>query len=188
MTINIRIVAVGSLAVIGALLLSACGVVSPSVVSQPTPVPNYEYGPGGMTLAPARSAGVGGGMGAMMGSGHMGGMMGGYDYNQSAPTAEPTPIGATPVPVDEEFQITALNLRFSPTEITVKPGETVRFVVTNEDRYLHNFVSEEAGIPFLNLPGNTTGTVTWTAPATEDTYTALCTLHPGMSLSIVIKD
>ena len=61
-------------------------------------------------------------------------------------------------------------------------------MVTNDDPYLHNFVSQEAGIPFLNLPGNTTQTVTWTTPTAEGTYTALCTLHPGMSLTITVKD
>lgn len=171
MNSKIKVIVVGSLAII-TLLISACGVAQPLIVSQPTPAPGYGYGPG------------------MMGSGMMGGvpngMMGGY--GQSAPTAEPTPVGATPVPVDEEIQITASNLRFSPAQITVKPGETVRFVVTNNDTYLHNFVSQEAGIPFVNLPGNTTQTVTWTAPKTEGAYTALCTLHPGMSLTIVVKD
>lgn len=162
---KIKIVVVGTLAIITALLLSGCG-----VVAAPS--------------APAYGQDVPGGM---MGGGHMaGGMMGGY--NQSAPTAEPTPIGATPAPVDEEIQITALNLRFTPAEIAVRPGETVRFVVTNNDTYLHNFVSQEAGIPFLNLPGNTTQTVTWTAPKTDGTHTALCTLHPGMSLTIVVED
>ena len=90
--------------------------------------------------------------------------------------------------MDEEIQITASNLRFSPAQITVKPGETVRFVVTNNDPYLHNFGSGEAAIPFVSLPGNTTQTVTWTAPTTKGAYTALCTLHPGMSLTLVIED
>jgi plastocyanin len=178
MTGTIKSVAVGSVVVVTALLLGACGAVQRPVVYQSTPAPGYGYGPGRM---------MGGGM---MGNGGMmngGGMMGGYGYGQSAPTAVPTPVGATPVPVDEEIQITALNLRFTPAEIAVKPGETVRFVVTNNDPYLHNFVSQEAGIPFLNLPGNTTQTVTWTAPATENTYTAVCTLHPGMSLTLVVE-
>ena len=182
MTSTIKSVAVGSLVVITAVLLGACGVVQRPVVYQPTPAPGYSDRPGGMM-----------GGGGMMGSGHMGGgMMGGNGmmggYGQSAPTAEPTPLGATPIPVDEEIKITALNLRFTPAEITVKPGETVRFVVTNSDPYLHNFVSQEAGIPFLNLPGNTTQTVTWRAPAQTGTYAAVCTLHPGMSLSIVVGD
>src|SRR3990172_2535903 len=166
-----KLIAVGLLAILAALLLSACGVVQRPAISQPTAAPGYGSGPG----VP----------GGMMGNG---GMMGGYGYGQSGPTAEPTPIGATPAPVDEEIQITALNLRFTPAEITVKPGETVRFVVTNSDPYLHNFVSQEAGIPFLNLPGNTTQTLAWTAPPAEGTYTALCTLHLGMSLTITVKD
>ncbi len=172
--------AVASLIIAAALLLSACGVVQRPAIAQPTVAPGYGSGPGRMM-----------GGGGMMGNGGMtggGGMMGGYGYGQSAPTAVPTPLGATPIPVDEELQITALNLRFTPAEITVKPGESVRFVVTNNDAFLHNFVSQEAGIPFLNLPGNSTQTVTWTAPAAEGTYTALCTLHPGMNLTITIKD
>jgi plastocyanin len=181
MTSKSKVVVIGSLAVVAALLLSACGVVQRPAIAQPTAAPGYGPRPGGM---------MGGGHmgGGMMGNGGMmgGGMMG--NYSQSAPTAEPTPIGATPIPVDEEIQITALNLRFTPAEITVKPGETVRFVVTNDDPYLHNFVSQEAGIPFLNLPGNTTQTVTWTAPAQIGAYTAVCTLHPGMRLSIVVED
>ncbi len=60
--------------------------------------------------------------------------------------------------------------------------------MTNNDAFLHNFVSQETGIPFPNLAGNTTQTVTWTAPTTEGTYTALCTPHPGMSLTIVVED
>ncbi len=173
--------AVASLIIV-ALMLGACSAVRSPVAYQPTPATGYGYGPGMMG---------GGGMmgnGGMMGGGVPGGMMGGYGYSQSAPTAVPTPLGATPIPVDEEIQVTALNVRFTPAEITVKPGETVRFVVTNNDPYLHNFVSEQAGIPFLNLPGSTTQTVTWTAPTTKKTYTALCTLHPGMSLSIIVKD
>ena len=182
-----KLIAVGLLAILAALLLSACGVVQRPAIAQPTAAPGYGSGPG-----------VPGGMmsgGGMMGGGHMGGgmmgnggMMGGYGYGQSAPTAEPTPLGATPIPVDEEIQITALNLRFSPAEIAVKPGETLRFVVTNDDPYLHNFVSQEASIPFLNLPGNTTQTLTWTAPTADGIYTALCTLHPGMTLTIIVKD
>ena len=178
---RIKLIAIGSLAVLATLLLNACGVVQRPAISQPTSAPGYGSGPGRM---------MGGGHmgGGTMGNGGMmgGGMMG--NYSQSAPTAEPTTIGATPIPVDEEIQITALNLRFTPAEITVKPGESVRFVVTNDDPYLHNFVSQEAGIPFLNLPGSTTQTVTWTAPTAEGTYTALCTLHPGMSLTLVVKE
>ncbi|MBI3761425.1 MAG: cupredoxin domain-containing protein, partial [Chloroflexi bacterium] len=173
---NTKFLVIGLLGVV-ALLVSACGVAQPLVAYRQTPAPGYGYGPDMMgNFGGGPSGMMGGGYGyqnntplpgngygpGMMGGGHM---MGGYGYGQTAPTAEPTPIGATPAPVDEEIQITASNLRVSPAQITVKPGETVRFVVTNNDSFLHNFVSQEAGIPFLALPGGTTQTVTWTAPA-----------------------
>lgn len=87
-------------------------------------------------------------------------------------------LGATHAPVDDEIQNIAANFRCTPTEISVKPGETVRFVVTNDDVYLHNFVSQAAGIPYLALPGGTTQTVTWAAPARSGAFTAECSLQP----------
>ncbi len=164
---KLRIRVAGSLALGAALLLGACGVVA----------------------APSAPASGQAGSGGMMGSGMMGGgMMGGYDYSQSVPTIAPTPFGATPVPVDAEIPITAFNLRFSPKELTLKPGERVRFVLTNQDPYLHNFGSEGARIPFVNLPGNSAQTVTWTAPLETGAYKALCTLHPGMILSVMVNN
>ena len=149
-----------------------------------TPAPNEDYGYGMM--------GRGGGMmgrGGMMGNG---GMMGGYGqggYNnqdQTAPTAAPTQTGATPAAVEQEIKITADKLRFNPARITVKAGSTVRFVITNNDSVMHNFYSQAANIPALALPANTTQTLVWTAPARDGTYTALCTLHPGMFMQIVV--
>jgi plastocyanin len=132
--------------------------------------------------------GGGYGQGGMMGGGYgQGGMMGGnYNQDQTAPTAVPTQTGATPAAVEQEIKITADNLRFSPSRITVKAGSTVRFVIVNNDAVPHNFLSQPANIPYLALPANSTQTLVWTAPAREGTYTALCTLHPGMFLQIVV--
>lgn len=145
-----------------------------------TPAPNQDYGYGMM--------GRGGMMsGGMMGGGYGGGMMGGYyNQDQTVPTAAPTQTGATPAAVDQEIKITADDLRFDPSRITVKAGSTVRFVITNNDVVPHNFVSQPANIPYLALPANSAQTLVWTAPAREGTYTALCTLHPGMILQIVV--
>ncbi len=179
---NTRTFGIGLLALVAVLVLSACSVAQPFV-------PNY--GPGNMTLAPAlrsgASAGVGG-RGGMGGNGMMdgGGMMGGYGYRQSAPTISPTPSAATAEPVDREIQIAAANLRFVPAQVNVKPGEKVRFVITNTDSVLHNFGSDDAGIAYLPLPAGTTQSVVWTARTKASTYTAVCTLHAGMSLSIVV--
>ena len=140
-----------------------------------TPAPNQNYGYGMM------------GRGGMMGGYGGGGMMGGYyNQDQTAPTAAPTQTGATPAAVDQEIKITADDLRFNPSRITVKAGSTVRFVITNNDAVPHNFFSQPANIPYLALPANSTQTLVWTAPTREGTYTALCTLHPGMLLQIVV--
>ncbi|MBI5054887.1 MAG: cupredoxin domain-containing protein [Chloroflexi bacterium] len=159
-----------------------------------TPAPNQDYGYGyGMMGRGGGMMGGGNGQGGMMGGGYgQGGMMGGFGqggYNnqdQTAPTAVPTQAGAVPATVDQEIKISADNLRFSPSRITVKAGSTVRFVITNNDSVPHNFFSQPANIPYLALPANTTQTLVWTAPTREGTYTALCTLHPGMILQIVV--
>ncbi|GEM_PF-1196622 len=158
-----------------------------------TPAPNQDYGYGMMGRGGGMMGG-GFGQGGMMGGGYgQGGMMGGgfgqggyNNQDQTAPTAAPTQAGAVPATVDQEIKITADDLRFNPSRITVKAGSTVRFVITNNDSVPHNFFSQPANIPYLALPANTTQTLVWTAPAREGTYTALCTLHPGMLLQIVV--
>lgn len=198
-----KVVVFGSFAAIAALLLGACAVAPIAPLYRSTPIPGYGYGPGMMgggygggmmgggygysNRTPAPGYGYGPGM---MGGGYGGGMMGGYGYGygQYAPTAQPTPVGATPAPVGEELQIAITNFTFAPAQIKVNAGETVRFVVKNNDAVLHNFVSQEAGIPYLALPAGTTQTVTWTAPTTLGTYTAICTFHPGMVLYLTVKD
>ena len=139
--------------------------------------------PGAGMMNPASRAGMMNG-GGMMGNGM--GMMG--NAADSYPTAQPTPIGATPAPVDEEIQLTAQNLKFSPAEVTVKPGETVRFTITNTDSFAHNVVSAKGGLPYLLLPSGATQTLVWTAPQAAGTYTALCTFHPGMTLVIRLQN
>lgn len=168
---NKRILSMGALALVAVLILSACSA-WPSV-----PVVS---GPGSLM-----------GNGGMMGNrGMMGnnGMMDGYSYNPAMPAIPSTPIGATAEPVDREIQISAANFRFIPDQVSVKPGETVRFVITNQDNALHNFVVQDAGLPYLPLPASATQSIVWTAPAKASTYTAICTFHAGMSMSIVVKN
>ena len=166
-----RIFSASVLAIVAVFVLNACSTWSAIPVG---------YSPGGMM----------GNGGMMSGGGMMGssGMMNGYGYNPSAPAIASTPIGATAEPVDREILISAANFRFAPDQVIVKPGEKVRFVIANQDNALHNFVVQDAGLPYFPLPAGATQSIVWTAPAKASIYTAACTFHAGMSMSIVVKD
>src|SRR3972149_2739316 len=113
-----------------------------------------------------------------MGPGHMGGMMGGYGgwgYSNAAPQG-------TPLPADEEIQLTATGFRFNPAYITVKTGETARLTGANKGGVPHNLYGPNLALPSTLLPSGVSRSVTFTAPATPGTYLAVCTFHPGMSL------
>ncbi|MBI4768910.1 MAG: cupredoxin domain-containing protein [Chloroflexi bacterium] len=177
--------------------------VAQGVVAQATPYPYGYGGPWGygMTPAPAlrsgrfASAGVGqggqgygyGGMGpGMMGAygyGHMGGMggYGGWGYGYGF-----TPQG-TPVPADQEIQLSAANFRFDPASVTVNAGKTVRLVIANKDGVPHNLYGSNLALAYTLLPSGVSQSATFTAPTTPGTYLAVCTFHPGMSLEIIVK-
>lgn len=153
---------------------------------------------GGILLAgvlaactPAQLLPMGGGM---MNDGHMGGMMGGGGMGMmsgnlvTGSTAIPTPFGATPVPVDRDIELVTVNSQFSPNKVTVITGETVRWRISNEDIVPHNFYSDKAAVPYLALPAGVTQELVWSAPRVAGTYTALCTLHLGMTLDITVTD
>ena len=136
----------------------------------------WGMGPG-MTLAPARSTGVGG-------YSHMGGMMGGYGGWGDADGVAP-PV--TPLPADVEIELDAVSFRFDPATITVNAGETVRLIIANQDGVPHNLYSPDVALAYAVLPPGVVQSVTFTAPATPGAYLAVCTFHAGMSLEIVVQ-
>ncbi len=125
---------------------------------------------------------MGGGM--MGGNGMMGSGMMGNRYGL-APNGNATPVPATQA-IDREIKIAARNLRFDPARIVVRRGETVKFVITNEDTVAHNFWSQDARIAYTLLPPNTTQSVVWVA-SEEGTFTAWCTFHTGQQIQIVVE-
>jgi len=119
--------------------------------------------------------------GGMMGQGGMRGMMG-QGRSQGIPTAAP----ADNRPVAQTIALVAQNLRYQPSRVELKAGQTVRFVITNRDGFAHNFISAEAGIGERVIAGGTTQSIVWTAPTRTGTYRAQCTYHPGMVLEIYV--
>jgi plastocyanin len=83
-----------------------------------------------------------------------------------------------------EYVIGQKNKIFSPSEITIKPGDTVVF--KNDDDVVHNAFSLTKGVEFnLNIqgPGQSSS---FTFPR-EGTVEVRCVMHPAMKLIVNVK-
>jgi len=66
----------------------------------------------------------------------------GQGRSQGVPTTAPDDNR----PADQTIALVAQNLRYQPSRVELKAGQTVRFVITNRDGFALNFISAEAGI------------------------------------------
>ena len=85
--------------------------------------------------------------------------------------------------------ITAKRFEFSPKEITLKQGETVKLQLTTED-VTHGFFVKPLGIDEDIAPGQTTTVVV--TPKTAGRYTTICDHfcgagHGAMKMTIVVE-
>ncbi len=85
--------------------------------------------------------------------------------------------------------ITAKRFEFTPKQITLRAGETVKLRLTSED-VVHGFYSKPLGIDALIVPGQTTEVVL--TPKQTGHYTTICDHfcgagHGGMRVSIVVE-
>ena len=86
--------------------------------------------------------------------------------------------------------ITAKRFEFSPKEITLKLGETVKLQLTSED-VTHGFFAKPLGIDEVIVPGKTTEVVL--TPQAAGRYTTICDHfcgagHGGMKMTIVVEE
>jgi YVTN family beta-propeller protein len=107
-------------------------------------------------------------------------------------TTAPIAIQATP-PASAAPAIRAIKLKstydlFQPDTVTARPGERVEFEITNQDDYLHDFltVGDTPGQVNVDLPGNSVVKVEWTAPQASGKYQFQCDIHPGQVLTVVV--
>jgi cytochrome c oxidase subunit 2 len=85
--------------------------------------------------------------------------------------------------------ITAKRFEFSPREITIKLGETVRLQLNTED-VAHGFFVKPLGIDEDIVPGKATEVVV--TPRTEGRYTTICDHfcgagHGNMKMTIIVE-
>ncbi|MFJ9682073.1 cupredoxin domain-containing protein [Streptomyces sp. NPDC101194] len=94
----------------------------------------------------------------------------------AAPPRSASPVG--------KVLITIKDFTFEPALLTVAPGALI--TVVNEDAAPHN-VTATGSAAFGTgdvAPGRT---VTFTAPAKAGTYPYICTIHPYMKGSLVVR-
>jgi cytochrome c oxidase subunit 2 len=112
-----------------------------------------------------------------------------------SPTPSPTPT-TTPTPGQSvTIQLTAHNIAFNLSTITVPPGAQVTVDFNNEDSSVpHNFsvydspAAQKVIFQGKIITGPATTTYTFTAPATPGTYFFRCDVHPTiMTGSFIVK-
>ncbi|MGC2694910.1 MAG: cupredoxin family copper-binding protein [Candidatus Angelobacter sp.] len=89
--------------------------------------------------------------------------------------------GAAPAE-DKPAEVKIDNFVFSPNQITVPVGSTIRW--TNHDDIPHNVVSEDKSFKSKVMDTDEAFTYTFTKPGT---YTYFCSIHPKMTGKVVVQ-
>lgn len=106
------------------------------------------------------------------------GPYGGGTTNQNPPPPPPPPVSGTTVNATP-------SIAFSPAALTINAGQTVTFAFGSVG---HNvtFDSQAAGTP-ADIPGVNANRSVDRTFSTAGTFQYHCTIHPGMSGSIVVR-
>lgn len=100
--------------------------------------------------------------------------------------------GDAQMPV-KEVSVTATEFAFSPKEISVKPGQTVKLTLVNNGNYNHDFSIEKLGVKTKVISKGQSDTIQFTAPAVPGDYplSAICTIpghkEAGMTFSFKVE-
>jgi len=107
------------------------------------------------------------------------------DQGAAAPSGgqlSPSPAQDTNTPSATVTAVTIKNFAFSPAQVTVKAGSTVRW--TNQDSTAHTITSDDGKFNSGNLSTGGTFEFTFAAPGT---YVYHCGIHPMMKATIVVQ-
>jgi plastocyanin len=75
------------------------------------------------------------------------------------------------------------NFAFGPATMTVAPG--TKITVVNQDRAPHSVTAINKAFDTGTIVGGKSGQIT--APSTPGTYPYICTLHPSMTGTLIVK-
>jgi plastocyanin len=87
-----------------------------------------------------------------------------------------------PPPVNSGTSVSIVNMSFSPANLTVAVGSTVKW--TNNDAMTHTVTADNASFDSGNIAGGGTFSKTF---STAGSYPYHCTIHPGMTGTITVK-
>jgi plastocyanin len=107
----------------------------------------------------------------------------GSSNSSSDSTAASTPAAATPAASGSTIAIHLKNIAFSPTTVTAKVGQTIKW--TNDDSVDHN-VTATKGESFKSDNFGQGGTYSYKLDK-AGTITYVCTLHSGMTATINVQ-
>ncbi len=98
--------------------------------------------------------------------------------------------GAAAEPAPRVVKITAHRFAFTPDQVTLRRGETVRLELHSED-VTHGFFQRALGLD-ADIPAGGTKTLTLTAPATPGRYLVIChhfcgSGHGNMHMTFVVE-
>ncbi len=85
----------------------------------------------------------------------------------------------------EEFEVGQKNKQFTQEKLTIKKGDSVKFM--NEDPFFHNVfsLSEVQSFDLGSYPKGEFKTVTFDKPGTVEVE---CAIHPNMHMTIEVKE
>jgi plastocyanin len=98
-------------------------------------------------------------------------------------TANPPPAASSTQPSSGgTVTVDMKNIAFSPNSVTVKVGQTVKWV--NQDTVAHNVTAQSGAFKSTNFGSGGSFTFKATKPGT---FGYACTIHPGMIGTLIVQ-
>lgn len=89
----------------------------------------------------------------------------------------------TPLGVTQPGTVVIKNFAFGPASLAVAPG--TKITVVNQDRAPHTLTARDRSFDTGTIAGGQRGEIT--APSSPGTYLYLCTLHPSMTGTLIVR-
>jgi plastocyanin len=104
-------------------------------------------------------------------------------YGSAAASTGDAGGGTSVISTDLPDTVVIKNFAFGPATMTVAPG--TKITVVNQDRAPHTVTAVNKSFDTGTIAGGKSGQIT--APSTPGTYPYICTIHPSMAGTLIVK-